>query len=882
MDQKLIDALSNFGEAIETLVDTLKDQKKEKKPTRGISEALFGKGNLNETLVNIQDDIKEIKNDNKSILKNQEEILELNKKEQQQRDAGIFEKGSEQVDKIKEGVGTIVLIAGAVLAIGMAFKIISPVDLPSVLSLSLAITTIGLTLAQLSESGIPSPEESLDLGISVLSFTTGIMLSSLLIQYIPKITPDQFLTFLGIGATFGLLFFLGFGDAIEQMSKVDLGDILMLPITLVAISASIRYSSEFLAETQPIDSSLLLNIALMGLALAAVTIAFSIPLFVLSKLGAKAIQGAVISVVALPLISLSVMLSSYLLNQTEEVEAGKLYNIMFMGVTLAIVSLALLIPITAIGLLVSSGIGGLALAAGALGMVVVVGALATSSHLLASGDYSNGPSPDWAMGFSLTLLALVPAMIALGSILSIPIVGAMILAGGFTAMNLVAQSITEVSHILNKGDYSNGPPVEWATGIAITLGAFSPVYGMLVANSIIGGDIGPEDFKKAIRTVSFGILEADTILSSGDYTGGPPKEWSEGVGEAIGAFSPVYKMLLINGLFGAAVGPEEFSKAIKTVSKGILQSAETLAEGKASYGNYPSEEWSEGVGKAISAFAPVYESMNSSLGGILDSVFGGDTGKKFENAMVSVANGIVKVSDALAGKDLKQTEIDPDYADGLSKLVSGFALAYKYIIEEDIEAEDILEAQPAMFAIASSIGPLNSMLSEVNEIGEFNLDLVELSEGIDVMADSVEKLANSLDELSSSGVDNFRNLTASFIGLSIIDSEQLSKVIDTFAEKEEKIDKIVSTTQSSFGEGIKDTAFGLISSASEAASSIISSVTGQDETENVEPDTKLIDLSNVEQKLDSVIGTLQNINRSNESISSKLNQLKEQKEPTLD
>jgi hypothetical protein len=186
-----------------------------------------------------------------------------------------------------------------------------------------------------------------------------------------------------------------------------------------------------------------------------------------------------------------------------------------------------------------------------------------------------------------------------------------------------------------------------------------------------------------------------------------------------------------------------------------------------------------------------------------------------------------------------------------------------------------------MFAIAASIGPLSSMLGGINELGKLQVDLVELAEGIDRMAESVEKLADSLDELSSSKVDNFRNLTASFIGFSVIDQENLSKVIDTFDEKEDKLKKIISTADESFGEGIKDSVTGLISSVGSAASGAISSVFGGDEVEDVKPEDKLIDLSSVEEKLDSVIGVLQRIGQSNESISSKLNKLKVEEEPTL-
>ena len=84
-----------------------------------------------------------------------------------------------------------------------------------------------------------------------------------------------------------------------------------------------------------------------------------------------------------------------------------------------------------------------------------------------------------------------------------------------------------------------------------------------INNGFGGGGIGPEDFSTAIITVSKGIIEAASFFAdpknTGVWKGGPTKEWAEGVGTAIGAFSPVYGMLMNNGIAkivgGGGVGP---------------------------------------------------------------------------------------------------------------------------------------------------------------------------------------------------------------------------------------------------------------------------------------------------------------------------------------
>jgi len=183
----------------------------------------------------------------------------------------------------------------------------------------------------------------------------------------------------------------------------------------------------------------------------------------------------------------------------------------------------------------------------------------------------------------------------------------------------IAETIVLVSKTLSKGDYKKGPTEDWAKGISLALGAFMPVYKMLVMNSIMsffgGGGIGPDDFRRAILTVSDGIITAAWRFSNASvaFTNPPPVKWAKGVGMAIGAFAPVFKVLSEeSGWFTDGPSVEDMSRAILTISSGIITAAGFFAENKAVFdeGNYPSKKWGQGVGAALGAFAPVFEMLS--------------------------------------------------------------------------------------------------------------------------------------------------------------------------------------------------------------------------------------------------------------------------------
>jgi uncharacterized protein YukE len=95
---------------------------------------------------------------------------------------------------------------------------------------------------------------------------------------------------------------------------------------------------------------------------------------------------------------------------------------------------------------------------------------------------------------------------------------------------------------------------------------------------------------------------------------------------------------------------ESYVAAIKTISKGIIASAQIFAGSKVGYdkGTYPSVEWGKGVGGALQAFAPVFKSMSGSWF---------QSGKSVVNDMIygvkMMSYAIVKVGKIFAWSKLK-------------------------------------------------------------------------------------------------------------------------------------------------------------------------------------------------------------------------------------
>lgn len=118
MDKKLLDALNNLSVALDNIGQAMASKKE---PTSPTAQALKS-GNFIEQINKINEGVKELKQDTKKILANQQTILSMTKKGSGAKDsktdaAERLGKDKESQKSIKDGLGVIMLMAVAVLAL---------------------------------------------------------------------------------------------------------------------------------------------------------------------------------------------------------------------------------------------------------------------------------------------------------------------------------------------------------------------------------------------------------------------------------------------------------------------------------------------------------------------------------------------------------------------------------------------------------------------------------------------------------------------------------------------------------------------------------------------------------------------------------------------
>ena len=231
------------------------------------------------------------------------------------------------------------------------------------------------------------------------------------------------------------------------------------------------------------------------------------------------------------------------------------------------------------------------IALGSLSMLMVARTILNIDKILSTGDYSNAPPLKWAVGVGLLMVTMIPVMIIAG-------VGFVAIALGALSMMIVAKTIVIISKTISKGTYTGGPTKDWAMGVGISLVAFSTsmillgMFGILGVPMLIFG-------AAMLLIVAQTIASVGGILNKGIYTGGPKKEWAEGVGIAINAFATTFNSVKGTGtslwqkMFGGGSSTKDFVNFIETVSEGIKAAALTLNDEKI-YVNGPTKRLGRG------------------------------------------------------------------------------------------------------------------------------------------------------------------------------------------------------------------------------------------------------------------------------------------------
>ena len=570
----------------------------------------------------------------------------------------------------------------------------------SAIMIALVFTVISFSLKTIIKAldTVDDPAVVILIPILLPAMAAAIWLSSMSLSKVEMMTFGQFFVSLGISILF-VVFAVALKIMSPILSELKPKDIILVPLLMTTMALAVWASSHILKKAADIKYEMMLKILVFSIVFAIAVVVLAAVAWVIGKhFGVTNVLKGSVAIVALATV---IMLSSWVISKGTYkkypdwkwslsvglsiaifggvawllTKLGGVTTYIKGGIALLIVAATVMatshilnignyknypklkwsigvgasllgfgVAMGVLGLIVSSGVGLVVLAAGAAGVLLVAGTIVAASRILAKGKYAQGkyPSLGWSVSVGLALTAFGAGIVLLGGMIIASFgVGGLMLKAGSNAVLKVAETIVKSSHILAKGTWKKGPTKEWAEGVGIALGAFSPVYKMLMANQIMkifgGGGVGPKEFSTAIKTVSRGIVDAAGFFAKNKaaFINGPSKAWSEGVGMAIGAFAPVYKMLVDFPFSGG----EKMSKAIITISKGIITAAKEFAKNKSPFkeGNYPSVKWGKGVGAALGAFAPVFKALSKDTGWFT-------SGDEVINNMV---NGVVKISKAI-------------------------------------------------------------------------------------------------------------------------------------------------------------------------------------------------------------------------------------------
>lgn len=179
IDEKYIENLQNFTSSLENIVELMKTQQKEQSTTTDVVDQ-FLKNFDAAKISKIVEDLEVINKNSKSTLSNTEKILAEVKAIKAQKESGGFGTIADPANKNKilDGVKIITMIAGGILAIGLAFKMISPVDIASVLVLGVAIAAMSYSFAKIIAIPELTFKNVLLATITLPMMAAGIMISS--------------------------------------------------------------------------------------------------------------------------------------------------------------------------------------------------------------------------------------------------------------------------------------------------------------------------------------------------------------------------------------------------------------------------------------------------------------------------------------------------------------------------------------------------------------------------------------------------------------------------------------------------------------------------------------------------------------------------------
>lgn len=655
------------------------------------------------------------------------------------------------------------------------------------------------------------------LPIIFVAMSTAIWGSSLLLQNVATMKIGQFWTSLGITILFAamtppLVMIL---RTLEK-TKINYASMFLIPVLYTVMAGAIFASSWILSKTKIIPNEKSKQIAFFSIAIAA-SISSFILIIALAKKTNINIKDVLIGGALIIAISTAISLSSIVLSVGNYSKHPSLAWALGVGL-----SILLMTPtIIALGIVAASGVGVGALALGIAMIPIICSGIVVADMVLQKGSYAKYPPLVWATSVSLLLVTFAIATITLGTI-ALTGIGLVAIYAGSKMISIISKSIVSVSNVISKGNYNKYPPVSWALSISLLIGVMTAsiiTLGGIVMTGI--GLVAIYAGLKIMKLVAQSIVDTAGILKGGDFTGGPTKEWAEGVGLSISAFAPAIKAVAgegIVGLFKGGLSVATVKSTITSIASGIVTAAVFFNKYKGEFKNPPSKAWAEGVGTAIGAFAPVFTTLSKS------SIFKSD--KKLINSMVhgiiAVSNGVIAAAVIFAKNKATFNSGYPTKAwgEGVGAAIRAFTPVFTTIQgtkwyrspkkQVDLMSSGIISLASSMVYVANIFAKAtwnkyptiqwannvkNTVITWANISKELlkkkidNLDDSGITHGVNSMVSVAKKLANARDAFGFKIDPDYMNKLANslfmydyMIGRLMLTDQNRRKIYGSFAQ----------------------------------------------------------------------------------------------------
>jgi len=728
-----ISAMQDFSKSLQYFVDSIKNQIENE--GNNFKDSLAASKEQATMMMEMAKELKVVSETTTATKNNTEQILDIVKGIKQEKKKGIWDKLSAAKDKTKsmaEGIKTVALMAGAILAVGTAFKIIGEVDFKSVLALAVALPLVASAFNTIGETS-KDPKESAKIALSMVIMSAGVTLSGAIMSLMPSLSIGQMITTVAVSVAMGIsMYAIALaGDEIGNKIGAVYAIIPIMPLMALGILAS----AAILQNVPEVD---ILNTLKAAVAVSGSAIVMSASIWVMSKLG-LGIKDIAMGTLGMTIMSAGLMAMSWILS------VGNYENYPSFewakGVGLAM--LGALPPVIALGALAATGFGAIVIGAGILSMLAVAGGLAATSHIIKKGDYSGGPSVEWSSGVGMAIMAFANSMSALNPGLADMFFGES-MDGRIKQMVSLGDALKQISFKVKGGDYTGGPGIKWSFGVGTAL--------MLFANAL--NEIKPNVFERLLGDTMEGNIKGlislgGALYSIGEavgtdtsvYTGGPDDRWAKGVGGSLAAFAGALENIK-PGFFESLGGA-----TLQTQIDGMIKIAGALpkigaAVGKdtSMYQGGPNDKWAAGVGGSVTAFATAMATFK-------------DEGMDMKDVMKMLPT--IELLAPLMGyfaKTLSSVKFDNypsvDWVDGITKFIESFS-KLEVVDNTQDAVKQIMMLSKSYLLLAKSIGVLGKSLQSIKTTP----DLTGIYGGLVTLSlvdnDNLESTLNTLNDKKS-------------------------------------------------------------------------------------------------------------------------------------